>query len=130
MSPVRVVAAVIPGERPGEVLAFRRSAERRHGGLWELPGGKVEPGETDEEALRREIEEELGAAATVGARVWEGGDGLVHVVFYEASLDRRPRLLDHDEVRSVGGAAALALPWAPADLDFARAWFPAGGAPR
>jgi 8-oxo-dGTP diphosphatase len=63
--PVRVVAAVF--RRDGLVLACRRAADRPAGGRWEFPGGKIEPGETPQQALCREIGEELGVAITVGA---------------------------------------------------------------
>ncbi|RYE87312.1 MAG: (deoxy)nucleoside triphosphate pyrophosphohydrolase, partial [Myxococcales bacterium] len=53
-----VVAAVI--ERDGLLLVGQRPAHKHHGGLWEFPGGKVEPGETPAEALARELHEELG----------------------------------------------------------------------
>ena len=55
---IEVVAAALidPG---GRVLMQRRAADRQHGGLWEFPGGKLEPGETRENALLREIREEL-----------------------------------------------------------------------
>ncbi len=56
---IRVVCGVITDES-GRVLACRRSEERHLGGLWEFPGGKVEAGEGDEEALVRELKEELG----------------------------------------------------------------------
>ena len=61
---VRVVAAVI--RRGGEILISRRRAEAERGGQWEFPGGKVEPGESEPEALRREILEELGCEVEVG----------------------------------------------------------------
>jgi 8-oxo-dGTP diphosphatase len=62
-----VVAAVI--ERHGQVLIGQRPAGKRHGLKWEFPGGKVEPGESPEDALRRELEEELGIQAVIGGRV-------------------------------------------------------------
>jgi mutator protein MutT len=62
-----VLAAII--EREGRVLLTRRAAGTHLGGLWEFPGGKCEPGETHDACLRREIEEELGADATIGEEV-------------------------------------------------------------
>jgi 8-oxo-dGTP diphosphatase len=61
---VRVVAAVV--RRGAEILISRRHAGAERGGQWEFPGGKVEPGEGEPEALRREILEELGCAVEVG----------------------------------------------------------------
>ena len=62
-----VVAAVI--ERDGQVLIGQRPAGKRHGLKWEFPGGKVEPGEAAEAALRRELEEELGIQAVIGGQM-------------------------------------------------------------
>ena len=61
---LEVVAAVIRSEQ--RVLIARRSPEKSMGGKWEFPGGKVEPGESHETALRREIEEEFGVDIEVG----------------------------------------------------------------
>ena len=65
---IEVVAGVITDAR-GRILLARRTEGRDLAGLWEFPGGKREPGETPGEALARELHEELGIAATVGARV-------------------------------------------------------------
>ena len=56
-----VVAVALMG-RDGRVLMQQRRADRAHGGLWEFPGGKVEPGESLESAAIREIDEELGVS--------------------------------------------------------------------
>jgi len=64
---VRVVAGAV--ERNGQVLLALRGPHTRNAGLWELPGGKVEPGETDAEALVRELQEELGVEVRVGERL-------------------------------------------------------------
>jgi 8-oxo-dGTP diphosphatase len=57
-TPVKVVAAVI--ERDGRILIAKRRQGDRLAGKWEFPGGKIDPGETAEEALKRELHEELG----------------------------------------------------------------------
>lgn len=62
--PIPVVCAII--DRPdGRVLLAQRAAHKHLGLKWEFPGGKVEPGESPEEALRREIKEELGCDITL-----------------------------------------------------------------
>jgi len=63
VEPVHVAVAAIVNER-AEVLVARRPQHAHQGGLWEFPGGKVEPGETAEQALAREIDEELGVQVT------------------------------------------------------------------
>ena len=64
---IRVVAGVLVQD--GSVLACRRPPGGTHAGKWEFPGGKVEHGESLEEALVREIREELGVTAVVGAEI-------------------------------------------------------------
>ena len=67
----RVVAALIlRGEGPSrEIFICQRRAGQPMGLKWEFPGGKIEPGETSEEALARELSEELDIAATIGDRI-------------------------------------------------------------
>lgn len=65
-APIEVVAAAITDPR-GRVLLARRTAGRELAGLWEFPGGKREPDESPEQALARELEEELGIRVQVGA---------------------------------------------------------------
>lgn len=64
---IEVTAAVI--ENGGRILICRRRTGEPNGGLWEFPGGKIEPGESAEEALRREIKEELDLDIEVGERL-------------------------------------------------------------
>lgn len=118
MRSVRVVAAVV--RRGGRVLVTRRHGDAERGGQWEFPGGKVEPGEEEPEALVREMLEELGCEVLVRelrARTRHRYPDLeVELAFYECDLapGAEPRLL---------GAAALE--WAEAsrlgEYDFCEA---------
>ena len=65
---IQVTAGVIA--RAGTVLVCQRPAGGHHPGKWEFPGGKVEPGERIEDGMRRELREELGIEAQVGAVLW------------------------------------------------------------
>jgi len=122
-----VVAAALVNDA-GEVLVQQRPTAKAHGGLWEFPGGKVEAGETPEDALVRELAEELGIAVEAAA--------LTPVVFATEPQGERHLLLLLYRVRDWKGdvrpldadAIAWVLPrelsgWAmpPADRPLARA---------
>src|SRR5262245_14335788 len=64
---VHVTAGILT--RDGKILACQRRADQSHGSKWEFPGGKCEAGESLEECLRRELREELGIEAEIGAEV-------------------------------------------------------------
>src|SRR5215831_14141184 len=88
---VRVAAAVV--WREGRLLLTQRPPGGQLGLQWEFPGGKIEPGETAEHALEREIAEELGVAAragrTLGIERYTYTHGLeVEIAFIECTLDR------------------------------------------
>ena len=88
MERLRVVAAVI---RRGDALLVTRRPDRPgRPGQWEFPGGKVEPGEPEPEALRRELREELGCDADVGALLLRHAhrypDREVELAFYRCAL--------------------------------------------
>ena len=104
---IRVVAAVV--EEGGLYLITQRRAEAVLGGLWEFPGGKVEPGESDAEALARELRERLGVEAVVGGLLNERHtvypEYEVTLALYAASLPegqipRRGRVQDFRWIRS------------------------------
>lgn len=109
MKQIHVVAGVIRDPR-GRILLARRTDGRDLAGLWEFPGGKVEPGESPERALQRELHEELGIRAIVGAP-------LIRVP--QQYPDKR-LVLDVREVHSYEGVPrgldGQALVWAPPHL--------------
>ncbi len=114
---VEVVAAVI--ERGGLILITRRPQGSHLAGLWEFPGGKRQAGETPEQALQREIAEELGAAVTVGEMFetveWSYPDNRVRLLFYRCAIDGEPRPLEGQEMAWVAPADLGRYPFPPAD---------------
>jgi 8-oxo-dGTP diphosphatase len=118
-----VAGAVIAG--PTLLVAQRRSPPEL-AGRWELPGGKVAPGESESVALARELAEELGVHATdvaVGERLGDDValDATTRLRAYRVSLIRgHPQPYDHGALRWVTAAQLHDLDWVPAD----RAWVP------
>jgi len=114
-----VVAAAI--ERDGRYLAARRTKPDWAAGRWEFPGGKVEPGESDTDALAREIREELGVEISVGERVpgeWPLHDDLVLHLYVASLIDGEPQPLDHhDEIRWVAPEEFEDVAWLESDVD-------------
>jgi 8-oxo-dGTP diphosphatase len=97
-----VVAAVI--ERAGLVLIAQRKPTGQHALKWEFPGGKVEPGETPEKALLRELEEELGIRARVDSEVGRyefqyQGRWPIMLMFYRVlEFSGEPKNLDFEQI--------------------------------
>jgi 8-oxo-dGTP diphosphatase len=116
---VGVVGAALLRDDPPRVLASRRTEPPRLAGLWEFPGGKVEAGESDEQALVRELHEELGVQAGVGERLGGDlpiGDTAVLRVYLCRIESGEPALVDHDEHRWLTADELDDVPWIPVDL--------------
>lgn len=94
-------------------------------GKWEFPGGKVEAGESEEEALIRECEEELGVLVAVGERVGDDvllGHGRSVLRVYLATLVKgQPVPLEHSEIRWLPETELGSVPWLPADAPIVEA---------
>lgn len=107
--------------RDGRVLAARRTAPPEAAGRWEFPGGKVEPGETAEAAVAREVAEELGCALTViGWLPGEVpiGDRHVLTVALGTLADGEPEPHEHDAVRWLAADELDDVDWLDADRPF------------
>lgn len=107
--------------KDGKVLAARRSQTMSLPGLWEFPGGKVEPGETAERALLRELAEELKCDAVVNGHLTttdhEYPFGIVSLSTYYAELrGADPELTEHSEIRWLAPHELFTVEWAPADI--------------
>jgi 8-oxo-dGTP diphosphatase len=100
---VQVVAAII--EREGRILIGQRQAEQSHPLKWEFPGGKVEPGESPEQALTRELEEELALRNARGPEITRyeytyPGKNPIMLIFYRVTqFEGEPQNLIFREMR-------------------------------
>ncbi len=116
-----VVAAAIV--KDGRLLLAQRTRPAELAGMWELPGGKVEQGETPAAALVRELHEELGVEATAGERIGVDvplTDGLVLRAYRAELVHGTPAALDHAEVRWVDAGELHSIDLVPND----RIWLP------
>jgi 8-oxo-dGTP pyrophosphatase MutT (NUDIX family) len=116
---IRVVAAVI--EKNGKYLACKRPGNKRHGGLWEFPGGKVHENESDFDAVRRELSEELNVRTIeVGETLFEvpdpGTDFIV--VFKDVRIIGEPQALEHSDLCWATPLELIGFRMAPSDEVF------------
>lgn len=116
-STLNVVAAVIL--RDGRYLVTRRLKDTHLAGFWEFPGGKVDAGETEADALTREIDEELAVGCTVGALILrtthEYPERSVTLAFYACTLAGEPSPVLGQDMQWVEPAGLRALDFPPAD---------------
>ena len=121
---VQVVAAVL--ERDGKILICRRRPEQSHGLQWEFPGGKVEPGETPEQALARELYEELGITRAEGRQIagypfsYPGKRSIDLLFFRVHSYGGEPRNLIFHEMRWEPAANLAQFDFVEGDREFLR----------
>lgn len=117
--PIRVIAAVI--KRDDRLLVCQRPPHKRHGGLWEFPGGKQETGESDLDTARRELHEELGVEVrAIGAEDFAIGDAgsPFLIAFVPTEIVGRPTCHEHTALAWATLEELRALPLAPSDTRY------------
>lgn len=127
-----VVGAAVVDDlaHPTRLLSARRTEPSALAGGWELPGGKVDPGESPLSALHREVREELGVTIRLGRHVpgplpgatWPLGERYEMLVWLAQVDEGEPQPIeDHDELRWLGVDELYSVPWLPADLPIVEA---------
>lgn len=117
---INVVAAVIKDEN-GKILITQRNLEKSQGGLWEFPGGKIEPNETKENAIVREIKEELDIDIKVESylleKVFNYPEKDINLIALECKkINGNIKLLEHENYRWVSNSELENFEFAPADI--------------
>lgn len=117
---INVVAAIIKNGE-GKILITQRNFKKSQGGLWEFPGGKIEKGETREEAIIREIKEELTIEINVesylGEKVFEYPEKSINLIALNCRVKSgNIYLTEHEEARWVEKEELNSFKFAPADI--------------
>lgn len=126
---VVAVALVDDLQAPTRILAARRTGPGKLAGLWEFPGGKLEPGESARDAIHREIMEELEVQIDLGDLIgaqdpeltdWPLSAGMQMRIWWARARDEITASTAHDELRWLTRDNLETVPWIPADLDIVR----------
>ena len=125
-SPTLVVAGAVVDDLddPQHLLAARRATPASLAGRWEFPGGKVDPGESPEEALHRELREELGIRVGLGPEIVGPDAGawrlsaryVMRLCLVEVVSGVPEPLVEHDELRWLASGQWHDVPWLDADV--------------
>ncbi len=115
--PTLVVAAIIQDSQ-GNYLCCKRAPHKQAAGKWEFPGGKPEQGESLQEALIREIKEELGVEIAVIRQFDRSTTGDIELVTFVAVLEgeKPTKSTDHSELSWVKESELSKLDWAEPDI--------------
>lgn len=118
---IKVAGVAIIDQDKNKVLAGKRNADRLVGGMWKFPGGKIEKGETPQEAAKRELKEEFHDKVQIGSQLgetvsYEYDFGIVKLtVFFAKLLTNNFDLVAHSEVEWLSADEVQKLNWVPAD---------------
>ena len=121
---IPVVGAVI--YKNGKILAAQRKNNSRLGGLWEFPGGKIEPNESPKDALKREINEELEAEIEIHEEicttVYEYDFATIKLTTFRCTIQTDTiKLNEHQDAKWLNTSDINSVTWAPADIPTIRA---------
>lgn len=119
---IDVVAAIIKNSE-GKILIAQRNLKKSQGGLWEFPGGKIEPNETKEEAIVREIKEELNMDISCDSyfdeKVYEYPDKTIRLIALNCSMiGTTYDVLEHESINWIDLDEFKNYEFAPADVYF------------
>ena len=117
---INVVCAVLENA-DDDFLVCQRPVGKTLAGCWEFPGGKIEPGESEPAALRREISEELGCLVSVGEALptveYHYPEFSIRLIPFRCALEKGlPQRLEHAALRWIAAAELPTLQWAEADV--------------
>ena len=120
MKVIEVVAALV--RQDDKFMICQRPAHKARGLLWEFVGGKVEPGETKEQALIRECREELAVTILVGDAFMdvthEYPDLTVHLTLFNAAISEgEPQKLEHNDIKWITQSEISNYDFCPADVE-------------
>lgn len=121
MEPIKQVVCAVIRDTDGHILLARRAPGQHLEGHWELPGGKVEPGESLESALQRELLEELGLVVSVGKElartVYHYDRGSIELIALASTTPGEvTHMAVHDAVQWFSVDETRVIPLAPADI--------------
>jgi mutator protein MutT len=116
---IDVVAAVIC-DNEGRILIAQRNLKKSQGGLWEFPGGKIEPNETKEEAIVREIKEEMDIDIKVekyiDEKIFNYPDKDINLIALKCKkINGDIKVLEHEDIKWVSKEELRKFEFAPAD---------------
>lgn len=116
---INVVAAIIRDE-DNKILIAQRNLKKSQGGLWEFPGGKIEPGETREQAIVREIKEEMNIEIKVekylAEKVFEYPEKTINLIALKCRIvNGKIKLNEHEDIRWISKKEFDDFDFAPAD---------------
>lgn len=121
---IDVVAAIIRNDE-GKILIAQRNLNKSQGGLWEFPGGKIESNETKEEAIVREIKEELNMDIVCDSyfdeKVYEYSDKTIRLIALNCTMiNDRYEVLEHEQVKWISFDEFNDYEFAPGDIYFVK----------